>query len=835
MGPKELPAGSVTFLFTDVEGSTKLLHALGERRYADALAEHRRLLRSAFTRHQGVEVDTQGDAFFVAFADTSEGVIAAAQAQAALSGGPIKVRMGLHTGVPLRTEEGYVGVDVHRAARIAAAGHGGQVLLSAATAALAGGDRLTLRDLGEHRLKDLAAPEHLYQLGDDQFPPLNTLSPSNLPVATTPFLGRQAELEALSAMLRDRSHRLVTLTGPGGIGKTRLALQAAAESTAAFPGGLWWVPLTSFRDAALVLPTLAQTLGIREEEGVGLTETLAERVAGRQMLILLDNAEHLLPALVPEVQWLVQASDGVTVLVTSRERLQMSSEHVVTVPPMSPVDALAFLQSRTAAVGISLSPSAVMDTLCARLDRLPLALQLAAARMRTLSPEQLLGRLSGRLDLLKGGRDLDPRQQTLRATIEWSHDLLSPEEQVLFRRLAVFASGCTLAAAEHICGADVDGLESLLDKSLLQRRDDAPEPRFWMLESIHDFAAERLAGSGEENTLQAHHALHFRSLAEEMAAALLAGEPEEIPVSLLEADIDNLRAAVTFGLERRDVKLVQEVTAALHIYWIDRGLYREGRAWLERALALDDEESDTRRRLLSALGTIAYSQGDHGLAVRASDEAAALAMRLVGTTERFQSLKTQARAASTRRESETAEALWRDALDAALAADNGVGISSCHLSLADLANEAGHHKRAEQLCLENLPFVRARGQTRCEAYTLTGLGETSVYLDRLEDAAAYALAGARRALQIGNASLAVFCLDIVAAAIAHKDARRAGTLLGATEAVRQAMGSVPDAHEEAIRARAIEQFRGLGAATDAAWQEGRALTLESALRLAAGS
>jgi predicted ATPase/class 3 adenylate cyclase len=833
VGRTDLPAGRLTFLFTDIAGSTKLLHTLGESRYADALAEHRRSLRVVFARHGGVEVDTQGDAFFVAFADTREAVAAATEGQAVLAGGPIKVRVGLHTGVPLRTEEGYVGIDVHRAARIAAAGHGGQVLLSAATAAFVGNDSPPLRDLGEHRLKDLTAPEHLYQVGDGEFPPLNALSASNLPVATTPFLGRRAELEALSVMLRDRSVRLISVTGPGGIGKTRLAVQAAAESSASFPGGLWWVPLASLRDATLVLISLARALGVREHEGADLADALAERLAGRRMLVLLDNAEHLLPALIAQVQWLLEASAGLTVLVTSRERLQMSSEHVFTVPPMNPADALAFFHAHAAATGLSLSPSDAVAALCERLDRLPLALQLAAARMRIFAPEQLLSRLSRRLELLKGGRDLDPRQQTLRATIEWSHDLLSPEEQVLFRRLAVFADGCTLAAAESVCGAEIDSLESLLDKSLLQRHDDAPEPRFWMLESIHGFAAEQLAASGDESDLRARHAIYFRELARRVETALTAGEPEEIPVSLLEADIDNLRVAVALGLEQRNVNLVQEITAALPIYWTDRGLYREGRTWLERALALDEEESDSRRRLMSALGTIAYSQGNHALAVRASDEAAALAMRLAGTTEHFQALKAQARAAGRRRESENAERLWREAFDAALATDNGVGISACRLSLVDLANEAGHHAHAEQLGLENLPFVRARGQTRCEAYTLTALGETSVYLGRLEDAAAYALAGTKRALQIGNASLAVFCLDIMAAALAHKDARRATTILGATDAARRTMGSVADAHEEAIRAKALEALRGAEVSIDIAWREGSTLTLESALELAA--
>jgi predicted ATPase/class 3 adenylate cyclase len=833
VGAKALPDGTVTLLFTDVEGSTKLLHALGTKGYAEALAEHRRILRAAFEGHGGVEVDTQGDAFFFAFADAPSGLAAAGEARSALHGGPISVRMGIHTGTPLRTEEGYVGVDIHRAARIAAAGHGGQVLVSVETAVLADGNEGGLVDLGEHRLKDLAAPEHIYQLGEGGFPPLKALSASNLPVPTTPFIGREAELDGLSAKLADPAVRVLTILGPGGIGKTRLALQAAAEASDTFLDGLWWVALAPLGDALQAPVALAQTLGVREEEGVDVEDALAARLEGRRTLVLLDNAEHLLPELARWVARLLRASDRLTVLVTSRERLQLSSEHIFTVPALTAEDAAALLQERAAALGLSLEHSETVDALCERLDRLPLALQLAAARLRTFSTDQLLERLSARLDLLKGGRDLEPRQQTLRATLEWSHDLLTPDEQALFRRLAVFVGGCTLEAAEAVCDANVDVLEGLADKSLLQRRVDVPEPRFWMLESIRDFAGERLAESGERDDFCARHARYFRSVAERAAASLRAGEPEEIAVSALERDIDNLRAAVGFGLDMGDEALVREITASLPLYWMDRGLYTEGRSWLERALSLHREDDDTTRRLLSALGTIAYAQGDHDVAVSASDQAAGLAMRLAGVAERFQLLREQARAAGMRGDVETAERLSHEALDAATAADNGVGISACRLNLVDLANETRRHERSEALALENLPFVRERGQTRCEAYTLAALGETWVYLERRQEAADHALAGARRASQIHNESLTAFCLDIFAAATAQGDARRAATILGATEAARDAMGTVPDQHEREIRARTLELFRLDSGDLVAARAAGRALDLASALELAA--
>ncbi len=830
---KGLPTGTVTLLFTDVEASTKLLHALGAAGYAEALAEHRRVLRAE--RHGGVEVDTQGDAFFFAFPDALGGLAAAGEARSALEGGPISVRIGIHTGRPLRTEEGYVGVDVHRAARIAAAGHGGQVLVSVETAVLAEGSGAGLVDLGEHRLKDLAATERIYQLGDGSFPPLKALSASNLPVPTTPFLGREAELERLSAKLSDPSVRVLTILGPGGIGKTRLALQAAAEASDAFLDGLWWVALAPLSDAVQAPAALAQTLGVREEEGVDVEDALAARLEGRRTLVLLDNAEHLLPELARWVARLLGVSDRLTVLVTSRERLQLSSENVFTIPTLAAQDATAFLQERAAALGLSLERSETVDALCERLDRLPLALELAAARLRTFSPEQLLERLSARLDVLKGGRDLEPRQQTLRATLEWSHDLLTPEEQDLFRRLAVFVGGCTLEAAETVCGADVDVLEGLADKSLLQRRDDAPEPRFWMLESIEEFAAERLAGSGDEHELRTRHARYFCELAERLDADLRAGEPEEGPVWALETDINNLRTAVEFGLDTGNVEVVREITASLPMYWIVRGLYAEARSWPERALALANLEDDTQRRLLSALGTIAYAQGDHPAAVAASDEAASLATQLGGATKRLDLLKEQAIAALRKDDFEAAEALFRERLAVAIAVDNGVGTSSCRLNLASIANKTRRHEHAGVLLAENLPFVRSKGQTRCEAYTLAGIAETTVYRDRPQDCADEALLGATRALQIRDNPLAVYCLDLFAAsAAARGDGRRAATILGATEAAREAMGVAPDEDEEAMRARALELIGRDGDVLDAAQAEGRRLDLPSALVLAAG-
>ena len=421
---RELPSGTVTFLFTDVEGSTKLLHELGAESYAEALAEHRRVLREAFSKHHGVEVDTQGDAFSVAFPTAPGALSAAREAQAELS---VPVRMGLHTGTPLLAEEGYVGSDVHRAARIAAAGHGRQVLVSAATAALVDDE---LRDLGEHRLKDLSAPERLWQLGEGEFPRLNTLQQTNLPVPATAFLGRDQELAEVRELLTANGTRLLTLTGPGGTGKTRLALQAAAESAENFPDGIWWVPLAPLRDPELVLPTVAAALETKEEADRSVQDALRTALFGRQALLLLDNAEHLLPVFAEQLSALREI-EGPSVLVTSRERLQLQGERIYAVAPLEEDDAVQLFLERSAALGVQLERSPSVVDLCHRLDELPLALELAAARTPLFSPEQLLERLGGRLDLFKGGRDADPRQQTLRATIAWSYELLDEEEQRL--------------------------------------------------------------------------------------------------------------------------------------------------------------------------------------------------------------------------------------------------------------------------------------------------------------------------------------------------------------------------------------------------------------------
>jgi hypothetical protein len=459
--------GTVTFLFTDIEGSTRLLRRLGPERYAEALADHRRVLRDAFVAEGGVEVDTQGDAFFIAFPTAAGAAASARVGQRALASGPIEVRMGLHTGTPTVTAEGYVGIDVHRAARVGAIAHGGQVIVSASAAALLEDE--SLRDLGPHRLKDFDAPARLFQLGVAEFPPLRTPGAVDLPTPATRFLGRERELFEAASVWLDRDPRLLTIIGPGGTGKTRFSIELARFLADEADGGTVFVSLAPVRDAALVVPLIAERLGA---SGVS-PAAIATRIGEKQGHVVLDNLEQLLPDAARPVAELLAAAPALRLLVTSREPLRIAGESEFDLPPMDESDAVTLFIARAQAVRPDVGDSHAVHELIRRLDGLPLAIELAAARVKLLGPEQLLERIGQRLDLLKGGRDADARHATLRTTIAWSYDLLDDGEQRLFARLAIFRGGCILEGAEAVCDSNLDTLASLLDKSLVRRRTDA--------------------------------------------------------------------------------------------------------------------------------------------------------------------------------------------------------------------------------------------------------------------------------------------------------------------------------------------------------------------------
>ena len=504
------------------------------------------------------------------------------------------------------TGEGYVGDDVHRAARIGAAGHGGQVLVSASTATLV---ELELADLGEHRFKDLSAPERVYQLGADDFPPLKTLHQTNLPVPPTPFLGRERELgEVLDLLTRD-DIRLLTLTGPGGTGKTRLATQAAGALAEHYPHGVWWIPLAALRDPELVLESAAQTLGAKDG--------LASHIADKRLLLLFDNFEHVLDAasgLAP----LLAECPHLEVLVTSREPLHLSAEQEYSVPPFVLEEAVGFFAAKARALEPGFQADEAVPEICRRLDSLPLALELAAARVKALSSRQILERLEQRLPLLTGSsRDAPARQRTLRATIEWSYDLLSPDEQQLFARLSVFAGGCTLEAAEEVCDADLDTLQSLVEKSLLRFADE----RYWMLETIREYAGERGAADLRGRGSPGHACGLLRAPRGRPLGRGGHGETSGWR-GTTRVERDNLLAALEWSLERGDGESSLAIVSGVYPSWFD---LRRTRQWAERALALPSERATPRRAASClALGESAQFTGDHSTAKEAYGEAIAI-------------------------------------------------------------------------------------------------------------------------------------------------------------------------------------------------------------------
>ncbi len=654
---RELPTGTVTLLFTDIEGSTRLLQQVGHH-YDGILSECRRLLRAAFHRWNGYEVDTQGDAFFVAFARATDAVSAAVEMQRALAaytwpaGATVQVRMGLHTGEPQRSVEGYVGLDVHRAARIMSAAHGGQVLLSQTTRDLVQyslPDGVHLRDLGELRLKDLQRPTRLFQLAivdlPANFPPLNALDthPNNLPIQLTSLIGREKEVATIERLLAREDVRLLTLTGPGGTGKTRLGLQVAAEVSDRFHEGVYFVNLAPITDPALVIPTIAQTLDLKETGGQPPLDQLKTFLHERQLLLVLDNFEQVASAAV-YVADLLATCPKLKVIVTSRMVLHVQAEQEFAVPPLavpdpkqlpnlvtlSQYEAVALFISRAQAARpefqVTNANAPAVAEICARLDGLPLAIELAAARIKLLPPQALLARLDQRLALLTGGaRDVPARQQTLRNTIEWSYQLLNEEEQRLFRRLSVFVGGWQLSAAEALCQeigqADLDVLNNLLallDNSLIQSSEEgAEEPRFLTLQTMREFGLERLAASGELERTRMAHAHYFLALAEQ-AEPELHGSNQALWLARLEHEYDNLREALEWAMEkvidekaaeRREIGM--RLGTALREFWLILGHYREARTFLERALMLSEGTRPAlRARVLRAIASVADCQGD---------------------------------------------------------------------------------------------------------------------------------------------------------------------------------------------------------------------------------
>jgi predicted ATPase/class 3 adenylate cyclase len=620
--PARLPEGRVTFLFTDVEGSTRLLEEHPSA-YGAGIARHHELLEGAVESAGGVVFETIGDAVYAAFPDPAGAVDAAREAQLALASedwgplGALRVRMGIHTGEVERRGSHYFGPALYRCARLTATAHGQQVVLSNATAELVDGGG-SLRDLGQHRLKDLAEPERVHQLVvpslPSEFPPLRSAGgrPNNLPSDVKSFVGRRDELDRIHSLLVDEGARVVTLTGAGGSGKTRLALRASEALLEPFKDGVFFVPLAPLADGSLVLPAIAQVLGVQDAAGRSQVDGLVTHLAGKQLLLVLDNFEHVTSA-APGLASVLEAAGDVSVLATSRVPLRIQGEHELQVEPLRTPGVGASFDELSTAPAVQLfaqrareirADFAVTDSngdsvgeLCRRLDGLPLAIELAASRTRLLSPEAMLERVDERLELLTGGpADAPARQRTLRDTISWSYDLLGERERRLFARLSVFRGGASLPAAESVCGGDdvLDSLTILSEHSLVVTRwNELGEPRFTLLETIAEFARERLAELGESEELARRHAAYFASFAEEVRPFLYT-DVRAPWLRRLADDRDNFRAALAWSCEADEASYGLRILGALWLwYWTAFG---EGLEWAKRVLALPSASGRTVER-----------------------------------------------------------------------------------------------------------------------------------------------------------------------------------------------------------------------------------------------
>ncbi|MBA3361265.1 MAG: adenylate/guanylate cyclase domain-containing protein [Acidimicrobiia bacterium] len=642
-----LPTGVVTFVFTDIEGSTRLLNELASG-YKDLVERHSDIIKSAVEKAGGLVVSTEGDSFFLVFTSPTDAIRAIGQFQNDLAAEPwsndrkVAVRVGVHTGEGALGGENYWGVDVHRAARIAASGHGGQVLLSGVTAALAAPHvppMFALRSLGIHRFKDLAEGEEVYQLLIEglpaEFGPLTSLPRTNhnLPVQLTSFVHR-AELVQVGELLS--SSRLVTLTGPGGTGKTRLAIQAGAEEIDRHRDGVWFVPLAAITDHELVTSAVASVLSLQLPERLP-DERLGELLNRKQMLLILDNFEQVLKAAESVATWLHHAHD-LKILVTSRSPLHISGEREFAVPALdldSEAVALFVERAQAARPGFIIDEdnASTIARIVARLDGLPLAIELAAARLRIFSLEAMSERLGSRLGLLTGGaRDLPERQRTLRKAIEWSFDLLEPESQNLFTQAGVFTGGLALEEAEFVLGSSyphdlLEGLEALVDQSLLRPIVDASTPRFLMLETIRELAAEQLEPHPSSDKIRARHAEAYLSLAER-AAPHLTQDDQRWWLDRISEDHENMRAALSFSIADEDAETAQRMCGALWRFWQMRGFLSEGRVRTDSALALAGGTPRSRLRALEAAGGLAYWQADGPAAHRYYEEQVSVARQL---------------------------------------------------------------------------------------------------------------------------------------------------------------------------------------------------------------
>jgi predicted ATPase/class 3 adenylate cyclase len=824
----DLPSGTVTLLFSDMEGSTVLLSRLGGA-YADALDGQRRVLRRAWVEHGGTELGTEGDSFLVVF-PTAEGAVGAAvQAQRDLAacewpaGEQVKVRMGIHTGTPQVHDGGYVGMDVHRAARIAGSAHGGQVVVSSATAELVAGclpDLVVLRDLGRHQLRDIAQVEHLFQLAIEglplDFPPLRTLgAASRLPRPATPLVGRDGELAELTALLAPPGARLVTLTGPGGSGKTRLAIGVAQTVAERFLDGAYFVPLAAATTAEVMWTTIGEVLDVPAQER--MPPGLFTHVAHRSTLLVLDNLEQVIGC-DDVVAHLLDAAPQVVVLATSRRPLYLPGEFQHEVPPLElPSDeTLAeaelsgavqmFVQeARAVKASFALNDTNAGDVVavCRRLDGLPLALELAAARTKLLSPKALLARLDRALDMAAPGSRAPTRQKTLRDTIAWSYHLLDTTQRAFFRRLGVFAdgsSGASLEAVAAVTGDILDGADpldlvgALNDASLVTITEGASgEPRVGMLVTVRAFALEQLTGHGEADVARTAHAEHYLELARHLQAMWETAYLQAKRVG--EAELDNCREALGWTLQPPDgeapeparASLGLSLCAALAWLWEDCGYWAEGQAWLELAIERSDGSPTGDLALcLEDLATLLVWEGQAGRARDVASRSLTVA-RTLGDRDRIAGSLCVLGAAQQFLDDFDAA---RDSLNEALALHRQAGalalVAEDLMFITFSETRQRHYRLAEDATREGLAISEQLHHELGIGQHGRGLAHVLARMGRVEEAHQHARDFTERILELRDPSLTIeFAATWVDILVRLGQPVKGAQLLGAAEAKRK--------------------------------------------------